>query len=195
MKKLLLTILPFILSFFLFQSESFCQERSGSNPLKYKGIRNPKPGNKAYMDFKGGFKEFVLGNEVSLYKDRLEDFNLIDNEIYKLYKVRGADTLTIDNIPVKGIIIGAFEDRIAKIIVQVDQKNAENIVEILEAAYGWPNKNNRYLDVYYWYGNEVVIDFDFEEGPISNIIFSSKTLNRKVEKEAKASRKKAVQDL
>ncbi|GEM_PF-4373046 len=195
MKKLLLTILPLFLLIFLFQPESFGQERSASNPLKYKGIRNPKPGNKAYMDFKGGFKEFVLGNEVSLYKDRLEDFTLIDNEIYKLYKVRGADTLTINNIPIKGIIIGSFEDHVAKIVVQVDQKDGDEIVGILEEAYGWPNKNNRYLDVYYWYGNEVVIDFDFEEGPISNIIFSSKTIVKQAKKKEKTLIKKRVKDI
>ena len=169
------------------------QVKDENNPIVFTGKKDPKIGNLRYLDYKCGFKDFILGNDIKNYEHSLKDFNEIEDDLYKFYEVDS--TLFINEIPIKRIILGVYENKIARIVVQIENEHGDNMYGILSAAYGGGYKNNRYMDEYYWLGTDVNMVYDFEGPTITNLIITSTLFDKRIEKQRRVNQKNAASDL
>ncbi|MDH5396573.1 MAG: hypothetical protein OEX02_00395 [Cyclobacteriaceae bacterium] len=100
------------------------------------------------LDKRNGFKDIKLNSEITQY-DELEFKKKIKDEVFpdaKLYVNKKGSYTTIGNIPVIGVEVSTYKDRIFQIRVETDKNT--NLYKGLATAFGegsWSLRKKAYV--------------------------------------------------
>ncbi|HMJ68581.1 MAG TPA: hypothetical protein VK508_06790 [Cyclobacteriaceae bacterium] len=132
------------------------------------------------LDKKGGFKEFKIGDSVSLYKDKVKPTKTLENVDSKLY-------LAKDKVSVKTytgeVELKVYKGKVQEVIVSFknsSKSDFEDLLKSLETLYGEYSKGkekspalSRFEKVYVWTGQKIKLRIGYDENyKLTEMVYS-----------------------
>jgi hypothetical protein len=132
------------------------------------------------LDKKGGFKEFKIGDSVSIYKDKVKPTKSLENADSKLYLVK-------DQISVKTytgeVELKVYKGKVQEVIVSFKNSSKadfEDILKSLQTLYGDYSKGkstspalNRFEKVFVWTGQKIKLRIGHDENyKLTEMVYS-----------------------
>jgi hypothetical protein len=158
------------------------------NSFAQKGTSN-------YLNEKGGFKCFILGEHISKYSDKVE---VSKDEAYT-YSVKDSTLLTIGtDIKLNFIFLKTYNDSIYSISIMAKPEYANKLRKTFIAAYGaWSYRPNQFMDKYYWLsdGNKIELFLNAENSKWCYATFKDMELDLKKGKAKHEATQEAINDL
>lgn len=122
------------------------------------------------LDKKAGFKEFKVGDELSVHESKIKYMKTLDNADTKLYLVK-------DPISVKThtgeVELEFYKSKVQEVIVSFKNSTKadfEDILKSLETLYGKYEKSkekstelSRFEKLYVWTGEKIVLRIGYDE--------------------------------
>lgn len=160
-----------------------------------------KPGSHAYLNEKNGFKDIVLGSNISPYKAKLlviDSLTKKDEDGCTYYNITDTSYLSIgETVKLKSVYLRVYKDQALNIVINFKTGYNENVFDVFRKAYGIISvKPNGFLKQYIWNSKNVslYLDIDSEVGQ-SLALFSCKPLADQLQKDKSQKTKKGVSDL
>jgi hypothetical protein len=122
------------------------------------------------LDEKGGFKEFKVGDDLSVHQDKIKFMKTLDNADTKLYLVK-------ERVSVKSytgeIELEFYKGKVQEVIVSFKNQSTgdfEDILKSLETLYGPSDKSKpkaseveRFEKLYTWSGKKITLRIGYDE--------------------------------
>lgn len=150
--------------------------------------------NKAQSADINSFRGLEFGTELNDFSqygqpERVEQDHLVYRKI--------DDKMEIGNAKVTDIVYGFYKNRFCTVMIKSKgQYNANSLLDTLTAAYGTPEKPNRYLERYFWFKAKVGLSLTYNK--ISDeivIAYLYVPIMNEIEKDKKERAKGGVSDL
>jgi hypothetical protein len=132
------------------------------------------------LDKKGGFKEFKIGDDVSVYNDKVSPTKTLENADSKLY-------LAKDKVSVKTytgeVELKVYKGKVQEVIVSFKNSSKgdfEDLLKSLETLYGEYSKGkekspalSRFEKVYVWTGQKIKLRIGYDENyKLTEMVYS-----------------------
>ncbi|MDO3641960.1 hypothetical protein [Mucilaginibacter sp. L3T2-6] len=138
-------------------------------------------GTRGYLDEKNGFKDILLGSEITSIKHKMENTRADgkpDRDSCYTYSVEDTSMFHIGDIKLKAIGLSVFRNKVVSIILIFDKSQNLDMFTTLTKAYGVPIQENKYIRVYQWIGNKVDLQLNTKIlQPTGNAVFTCKPLD------------------
>ncbi len=122
------------------------------------------------LDSKGGFKEFKIGDTLSVHESKIKFSRTLDNADTKLYLVK--DLVSVKSYTGE-VELEFYKGRVQEVIVTFKnskKEGFEDILKSLETLYGPYSKDKekskdseRFEKSYVWNGNRIKLRIGFDE--------------------------------
>ncbi|HZY82183.1 MAG TPA: hypothetical protein VFE50_21810 [Cyclobacteriaceae bacterium] len=122
------------------------------------------------LDKKGGFKEFRVGDSLSVHQDKIKFMKTLDNADTKLYLVK--ELVSVKSYTGE-VELEFYKGKIQEIIVSFKNSTKpgfEDILKSLETLYGKPEKSKekspgtaRFERLLVWNGQQVILRLGYDE--------------------------------
>lgn len=160
-----------------------------------------KKGTIKFLVEKHGFKEIILGNDISTIKSSV--VNDADSAVHSaaasmvMYRVINDDLLSVgDNIKLKSIVIGTFQGKIMSIFIKTEKLYGTNLFGTFKEAYGKPTmKPNEYIDEVMWVTKQVVLSSNMDKSREDEFVFVDRVLQDQMNDFNKNKVKKSATDI
>jgi hypothetical protein len=132
------------------------------------------------LDNKGGFKEFKIGDALSVHQDKIKPMKTLDNADTKLYLVK-------DRVSVKSytgeVELEFYKDVVQEVIVSfktTSPADFEDLRKSLETLYGPSEKSKnksgeleRFEKLYTWSGKKINLRIGYDENyKLTEMVYS-----------------------
>jgi hypothetical protein len=132
------------------------------------------------LDNKGGFKEFRVGDSLSVHKDKIKPMKTLDNADTKLYLVK-------DRVSVKSytgeVELEFYKGVVQEVIVSfktTSPSDFEDLLKSLETLYGPSEKSKtkstdleRFEKLYAWNGKKITLRIGYDENyKLTEMVYS-----------------------
>jgi hypothetical protein len=159
-----------------------------------------KKGTLKFLEEKHGFKEIILGNDISTIKSNVQlATDTADTQIdgITFYSVTNPEMLVVgQNVKIKKILVGTFENKITYIFIRTDKGYGESLMSTFKEAYGNPNmRPNQFIESWIWRSKSVVLSSNLESSHEDSFIFMDMLLNAKLERFKNDNAKKSSSDI
>lgn len=160
-----------------------------------------KPGSHAYLNEKNGFKDIVLGSNVSPYKAKfliIDSLTKTDEDGCTYYNMIDTSYLSIgESVKLKSVYLRTYKDQVLSIIINFTTSYNENVFDVFRKAYGTVSvKPNQFLEQYIWNSKNVSLYLDINSKAGQSLaLFSCKPLLDQLQKDKSQKTKKGVSDL
>ena len=107
------------------------------------------------------FRDMRFCRTISEYSSKLEIVE--DDGNLKFYK-NPKESLKIGRAKLTSITYGFYDDVFFSVMIKFENYgNSRALLDAMKYRYGEPDKPNRYMERYYWHGEDVSISFDYRE--------------------------------
>src|SRR5690348_11971685 len=132
------------------------------------------------LDAKGGFKEFKVGDDLSVHQDKIKFTKTLDNADMKLYLVK-------ERVSVRSytgeIELEFYKGKVQRVIVSFKNQSTtdfEDILKSLETLYGASDKTKpktpdaeRFEKLYTWNGKKIILRLGYDENyKLTEMVYS-----------------------
>jgi hypothetical protein len=132
------------------------------------------------LDKKGGFKEFRIGDSVSVYKDKVKPTKTLENADSKLYLVK--DPVSVKTYTGE-VELKVYKGKVQEVIVSFknsSKSDFEDLLKSLQTLYGEYSKGkekspalNRFEKVFVWTGQKVKLRIGYDENyKLTEMVYS-----------------------
>jgi len=143
------------------------------------------------LDKKGGFKEFRVGDSLSVHESKIKFSRTLDNADTKLYLVK--DLVSVKSYTGE-VELEFYKGRIQEVIVSFKNSTKtgfEDILKSLETLYGPYSKDkekskdlDRFEKVYSWAGQKIKLRIGFDENyKLTRLVYMENTSLEKLKDE------------
>jgi len=142
------------------------------------------------LDEKNGFRDMKLGMSIDSIKNLKK---IEDSDNLKFYQ-RLDENLIIGDYQVESIVYGFYKGYLSFILIKTKgYTNSRGIKDVIVNLYGNGYQSNQYIEDYWWFANNVQLNYD--ENSITNdatIMFKSKPISKQMELDKKEKDEKAT---
>jgi hypothetical protein len=143
------------------------------------------------LDKKGGFKEFRVGDSLSLHQDKIKFMKTLDNADTKLYLVK--DLVSVKSYTGE-VELEFYKGKIQEVIVSFKnstKSDFEDILKSLETLYGKYEKSkekspatDRFEKLFVWTGQKIVLRLGYDENyKLTEMVYYSPNTLEKLKEE------------
>lgn len=143
------------------------------------------------LDKKGGFKEFKVGDSLSVHESKAKFMRTLDNADTKLYLVK--DLVSVKSYTGE-VELEIYKGRVQEVIVSFKNSTKagfEDILKSLETLYGPYSKDkekskalDRFEKVYSWPGQKIKLRIGYDENyKLTELVYSGNTSLDKLKEE------------
>lgn len=143
------------------------------------------------LDKKAGFKEFRIGDSLSVHENKIRFSKTLDNADTKLYLVK--DLVSVKSYTGE-VELEFYKGRVQEVIVSFKNSTKtgfEDILKSLETLYGPYSKDkekskntDRFEKVYSWAGQKIKLRIGYDENyKLTELVYSENTSLEKLKEE------------